>query len=79
MTKPITIGDYTYVGSEIRIAPGGEVPPRCVVGIGSVITKKIEGENNLIAGVPAKVVNLLGEDGHFLTEHKTRRDLPDNI
>jgi acetyltransferase-like isoleucine patch superfamily enzyme len=79
MTKPITIGDYAYVGSEIRIAPGGEIPPRCVVGIGSVITKKLDGENNLIAGVPAKIVNSLGEDGRFLTEYKTRKDLPDNL
>jgi len=79
MTKPITIGDYAYVGSEIRIAPGGEIPPRCVVGIGSVITKRLEGENNMIAGVPAKVVNSLGEDGLFLTEYKTRKDLPDEI
>ena len=79
MTKPITIGDYAYVGSEIRIAPGGEIPARCVVGIGSVITKKLEGENNLIAGVPAKVVDSLGEDGRFLTEYKTRKDLPDNL
>ena len=79
MTKPITIGDYAYVGSEIRIAPGGEIPAKCVVGIGSVITKKLEGENNLIAGIPAKVVNSLGEDGRFLTEYKTRKDLPDNL
>jgi acetyltransferase-like isoleucine patch superfamily enzyme len=79
MTKPITIGDNAYIGSEIRIAPGGEIPPRCVVGIGSVITKRLDGENNLIAGVPAKVVNSLGDEGKFLTEYKTRKDLPDNI
>jgi acetyltransferase-like isoleucine patch superfamily enzyme len=79
MTRPITIGDYAYVGSEIRIAPGGEIPARCVVGIGSVITKKIEGENNLIAGVPAKVINSLGKEALFLTEYKTRRDLPDDL
>jgi acetyltransferase-like isoleucine patch superfamily enzyme len=79
MTKPITIGDYAYIGSEIRIAPGGEIPARCVVGIGSVITKKLDGENNLIAGVPAKVVNSLGEEGLLLTEYKTRKDLPDNL
>jgi acetyltransferase-like isoleucine patch superfamily enzyme len=79
MTRPITIGDYAYVGSELRIAPGGEIPPRCVVGIGSVITQKLDGENNLIAGVPAKIVNSLGEDGRFLTEYKTRKDLPDNL
>lgn len=79
MTKPITIGDYTYIGSEIRIAPGGELPARCVVGIGSVITKSFSEENKLIAGVPAAAVKDLGEDGRFLTEYKTRKDLPDDI
>ncbi len=78
-TKPIVIGDYSYIGSEIRIAPGGEIPAKCIVGIGSVITKKFEGEYQLIAGVPAKVVKQLDEDGRFLTEHKTRPDLPDEI
>ena len=79
MTKPIIIGDYSYIGSEIRIAPGGEIPPKCIVGIGSVITKKFEDEYVLIAGVPAKVVKNLDEDGKFLTQSKTRPDLPDDI
>jgi acetyltransferase-like isoleucine patch superfamily enzyme len=79
MTKPIEIGDYSYIGSEIRIAPGGSIPAKCVVGIGSVITKQFEEEFRLIAGVPAKVVKELGEDGKFLTENKTRSDLPDEI
>lgn len=78
-TKPIIIGDYSYIGSEIRIAPGGEIPPKCIVGIGSVITKKFEAEYQLIAGVPAKVVKALDEDGKFLTEYKTRPDLPEDI
>lgn len=78
-TKQISIGDYSYVGSEIRIAPGGSIPPKCIVGIGSVITKNFEGEYQLIAGVPAKVVKPLDEDGKFLTEFKTRPDLPDEI
>lgn len=79
MTKPIKIGDYSYIGSEIRIAPGGEIPPKCIVGIGSVITRKFEGEYKLIAGVPAKICKELDEDGRFLTENKTRADLPDEI
>lgn len=78
-TKPITIGDFSYIGSEIRIAPGGAIPPKCIVGIGSVITKKFEDEYFLIAGVPAKAVKALDEDGKFLTEYKTRPDLPDEI
>lgn len=78
-TKPIIIGDYSYIGSEIRIAPGGEIPPKCIVGIGSVITKKFETEYQLIAGVPAKAIKELDEDGRFLTEYKTRPDLPEDI
>ncbi len=78
-TEQIKIGDYAYLGSEIRIAPGGEIPAKCVVGIGSVITKKFETENTLIAGVPAKIIKDLGEDGKLLITYKTRPDLPDDI
>jgi acetyltransferase-like isoleucine patch superfamily enzyme len=79
MTKPIIIGDYSYVGSEIRMVPGSEIPAKCIVGIGSVITKKLEGEYNLIGGMPAKIIRELDEDGKFLTGNKTRPDLPDDI
>jgi acetyltransferase-like isoleucine patch superfamily enzyme len=78
-TLPIVIGSLTYVGSEIRIAPGGSIPSRCIVGIGSVITGELSGEEQLIAGVPAKVIKELSEEDKFLIERKTRRDLPDNI
>ncbi len=61
-TKPIHIGDYCYLGSEIRITPGVEIAPRCIVGIGSVITKKFTEEYKFIAGVPAKVVDDLSEE-----------------
>lgn len=78
-TRPIEIGSFAYVGSEIRMAPGASIPSRCIVGIGSVITGELEGEEKLIAGVPAKVVKDLSEEDKFLIERKTRRDLPDNI
>jgi acetyltransferase-like isoleucine patch superfamily enzyme len=78
-TRPIEIGELSYIGSEIRVAPGGVIPSRCVVGIGSVVTSKLEGEYLLIAGVPARVVKPLSEEDRFLIEHKTRPDLPDDI
>ena len=78
-TLPIVIGSLTYVGSEIRIAPGGSIPSRCIVGIGSVITGELSGEEQLIAGVPAKALKELSEEDKFLIERKTRLDLPDNI
>jgi acetyltransferase-like isoleucine patch superfamily enzyme len=79
MTKPIIIGDYSYIGSEIRMVPGSEIPAKCIVGVGSVITKKLEGEYNLIGGMPAKIIRELDDDGKFLTGNKTRPDLPDDI
>ncbi len=78
-TRPIDIGSFTYVGSEIRIAPGGSLPSRCIVGIGSVITSALTEENHLIAGVPAKSLKELSAEDKFLIERKTRVDLPDDI
>jgi len=79
MTKPVIIGERTYLGSEIRIAPGSEVASRCIVGMGAVISGRFESEYKLIGGVPAKEIKDLDEDGRFLTEQKTRKDLPDDI
>ena len=78
-TLPIRIGDFAYVGSEIRMAPGSSIPPRCVVGIGSVITGEIESPGWLIAGVPAKPIKELSPEDKFLVERKTRKDLPDDL
>jgi acetyltransferase-like isoleucine patch superfamily enzyme len=78
-TRPISIGSFAYIGSEIRIAPGGSLPSKCIVGIGSVITGKVTEEGHLIVGVPAKPVKELNEEDRFLIERKTRNDLPDEI
>jgi UDP-3-O-[3-hydroxymyristoyl] glucosamine N-acyltransferase len=78
-TRPIEIGALAYIGSEIRIAPGGSIPSRSIVGIGSVITTKLTEEGYLIAGVPAKSIKALADKDKFLLERKTRPDLPDDI
>ena len=78
-TRPIQIGSFTYIGSEIRVAPGGSIPSRCIVGIGSVITGQLTEEYHLIAGVPAKSIKELSAEDAFLIEQKTRPDLPDDV
>lgn len=78
-TRPISIGSFAYIGSEIRIAPGGSLPSKCIVGIGSVITGEVTEEGHLIVGVPAKPVKELNKDDQFLIARKTRNDLPDDV
>ncbi len=78
-TRPIEIGSFAYIGSEIRVAPGGALPSRCIVGIGSVITGELTEEGHLFAGVPAKPVKELNDEDQFLIERKTRKDLPDDV
>jgi len=79
ITMPVTVGDYAYLGSEIRIAPGGSVAANCIVGIGAVITKQLTTEYQLIGGVPASEIKKLDEASRFLVQRKTRNDLPDDI
>jgi acetyltransferase-like isoleucine patch superfamily enzyme len=78
-TKPVRIGSLVYMASEIRISPGGEIPSRSIVGIGSVIVGRLEGGNYLFAGVPAKPVRPLDEKDISLIEYRTRADLPENL
>jgi acetyltransferase-like isoleucine patch superfamily enzyme len=78
-TRPIKIGSLSYIGSEIRVAPGGVIPSRCIVGIGAVIISELADEGYLIGGLPAKPIKVLTEEDQFLIERKTRPDLPDDI
>ncbi|MGA9994931.1 MAG: hypothetical protein WBP93_05925 [Pyrinomonadaceae bacterium] len=78
-TRPIEIGSQTYIGSEIRVAPGGAIPSRSIVGIGAVVTKQLKEEGYLIGGVPAKAIKPLDPEDQFLIEQKTRPDLPEDI
>jgi len=78
-TRPVRIGSMTYVGSEIRMAPGSAIPSRCIVGIGSVVTRALDADNSFIAGVPARVIRPLVEEDQPLIEWKSRPDLPDDL
>lgn len=78
-TRPVRIGSMSYVGSEIRMAPGSAIPSRCIVGIGSVLTKAIEEDGSFIAGVPARVVRPLHAEDDALLDWKSRPDLPDDV
>jgi len=78
-TRPIKIGSFTYVGSEIRMAPGSAIPSRAIVGMGAVVTSQLQEEEKLFGGIPAKAIKDLTSEDKFLIERKTRKDLPEGI
>ena len=78
-TAPIEIGDFCYLGSEVRVAPGAKLPDECILGIGAVLTGEIKEPRSLVAGVPAKVVRALDEKGLARIRRKTRGDIPDDF
>jgi len=77
-TAPIEIGDFCYLGSEVRLAPGARLPDECILGLGSVLTGEITEPRSLVAGVPAKVVRPLNEKDLARIRRKTRADMPDD-
>ncbi|HIP76269.1 MAG TPA: hypothetical protein EYH12_03885 [Psychromonas hadalis] len=56
MDHTITIGEHCYIGSAVRFAPGSSVGDNCIVGLGSILVKKSNTKNAIIAGNPAKVI-----------------------
>jgi acetyltransferase-like isoleucine patch superfamily enzyme len=77
--RPIEIGAHTYLGSEIRVAPGVKIPPFSIVSLGSVLTGEIESARVLIGGNPANIIRPLNVQDLFLVLRKTRNDIPDAV
>lgn len=77
--RPILIGCHSYLGSEIRVAPGVEVPSFSIVALGAVLMGRYHEPRSLIAGNPAEVLRPLEKRDLFLVARKTRNDIPDEI
>lgn len=56
--KSIKIGNHVWVGMGARIGKNVEIPDGCVVGWGSVVSRKFSEKNAVIAGNPARVVKV---------------------
>lgn len=54
--KSIEIGDYVWVGIDVKFGKNTKIADHSIVGWGSVVTKKFEQPNVIIAGNPAKIV-----------------------
>lgn len=78
-TRPIHMGPHCYVGSEVRVAPGVETPPMCIIALGSVLMGVYDVPRSLICGNPARIRRPLTDGDLFLVTHKTRSDLPEEM
>ena len=55
----IIIGKYCWIGMNVTILPGVNLPDFSVVGAGSVVTKSVREKGSIIVGNPAKVIKVL--------------------
>jgi carbonic anhydrase/acetyltransferase-like protein (isoleucine patch superfamily) len=78
-TAPIEIGDFCYLGSEVRLAPGARLAERSILGLGSVLAGAIDTPGSLVGGVPARIIRPLTAEDDALIHRKARRDAPDDF
>ncbi len=65
-SAPITIGDYTFIGTDCVILGGSSLPDHSILGAKSLLNKWYSEPYCLYAGNPARPVKHLAEDmGYF--------------
>lgn len=74
-TAPVSIGRNCYIGSNVQFVAGSSIGEYCVLALGSIVTKNIEGSWKIVAGMPAQVKKDLDEDSKVLVTYPTRPDL----
>lgn len=52
----MVIGNHVWIGAWARLCKDVYIPDGCIIGMGSIVTKKFTKKNSIIAGNPAKVV-----------------------
>lgn len=60
--NPITIGNDVWIGRRVIILPGCNIPDGCVIGAGSIVTAREFPPYSVIAGNPARVIKMRGEE-----------------
>jgi len=53
----VTIGDHTWIGSNVFVLPGISIGSNCVIGANSVVTRNVP-SNSIYAGVPARLIRM---------------------
>ena len=59
--SPIVIGDNCWLATNAVILPGVELGPHTIVAAGAVVTQSFKEGNQVLAGVPARIVKKLDD------------------
>lgn len=54
--EEIIIGDDVWIGAKASVLKGSVIPDGCIVGYGSIVSKKYTEPHVVMAGAPAKVI-----------------------
>ena len=66
-SAPITIGAYTFVGTNSVVLGGAFLPAYCILGAKSLLNKHYVQEWRLYGGVPAKELSIISETAKYFT------------
>lgn len=65
-SPPVRIGDNCWIGSGAIILPSVVLGNHTIVGAGAVVTKSFQGEDQIVAGNPAKLIKKISP---YKTQH----------
>jgi acetyltransferase-like isoleucine patch superfamily enzyme len=74
-TRPITVGDFCYLGSEVRVAPGASLGDWSILAMGAVLSGSA-GPRKVHGGVPAKPIRAISDEDARVLSKKTDVRIP---
>src|SRR5690606_19293732 len=69
VTKSVVVGDYVWIGMNVKILPGVRIGDGAIIGMGAVISKDVA-ENEIIVSHGSRIVGHRDE-GHVLLLKKS--------
>jgi acetyltransferase-like isoleucine patch superfamily enzyme len=64
-SQHLSIGDYCFIGSDVRLVPGAKIGDRVVVAMGAVVVGSLDQSYTVYGGVPASPIKTMGHAGYF--------------
>lgn len=69
-SRPIIIGDYCFVGTNVVVLGGSQLPDYSVLGAKSLLSKSFETPYALYAGQPAIYVKAIDKEAKYFTRNE---------